>query len=362
MKRVNYFFSHPLTPALNYYLESKMSNLPVIVITMGDPSGIGPEIIHKCMLREDIFQVCRPVILGDPGALKAVSGETAPLPFHLIERPSDAAGKPGVIDLIAASDLPDDSFIPGRPTVNGGKAMVDYIIKATRLNMDGRASAMVTCPISKELMHLAGYGFDGHTELLAHLTGSENYVMMLAGDRLRVSLATIHCALREVPQRLTRELIIKTINITYRALENDFAIKRPRLAVAALNPHAGESGLFGKEDQEIIKPAVETAKNNGLTVEGPFPADTLFYHAVNGRFDAVVAMYHDQGLIPLKLLHFSDGVNITLGLPVIRTSVDHGTAYDIAGKGIADPSSLTAAIKMAAGMVTAREKQKAPCH
>jgi 4-hydroxythreonine-4-phosphate dehydrogenase len=215
---------------------------------------------------------------------------------------------------------------------------------------------MVTCPISKELMHRAGYKFDGHTELLAHLTRTKDYVMMLAGDRLRVSLVTTHCALREVPERLSKELVEKTIIITYGALRGDFAITDPKLAVVALNPHAGESGLFGREDEGIIRPAVEAARKGGLQVDGPFPADTVFYQAANGRYDAVVAMYHDQGLIPLKLLHFPDAVNITLGLPIIRTSVDHGTAYDIVGKDMADPSSLVAAIKMAAKIVEARRR------
>jgi 4-hydroxythreonine-4-phosphate dehydrogenase len=205
-------------------------------------------------------------------------------------------------------------------------------------------------------MHQAGYEFEGHTELLAHLTGTKDYVMMLAGDRLRVSLVTIHCALAEVPRRLSEALIVKTIGITYRSLERDFGIDKPKVAVAALNPHAGESGLFGNEDKTIVGPAVEAARDSGLRVEGPFPADTIFYHASTGQYDAVVAMYHDQGLIPLKLLHFSDAVNITLGLPIIRTSVDHGTAYDIAGKGVADPSSLIAAIKMAAKIVDARRR------
>jgi 4-hydroxythreonine-4-phosphate dehydrogenase len=181
-------------------------------------------------------------------------------------------------------------------------------------------------------------------------------VMMLAGERLRVALAITHCALRDVAERITKDLIVKTVTITCHALERDFAIEKPRVAVAALNPHAGEAGLFGREDMDIIKPAVEEARESGLTVKGPLPADTVFYHAMNGRFDAVVAMYHDQGLIPLKLLHFSDAVNITLGLPIIRTSVDHGTAYDIAGKGVADPSSLVAAIKMAAEITKRRQK------
>jgi len=337
-----------------------MYDLPLITITMGDPAGIGPEIILKGLLRDDIYRVCRPIILGDIGVLRIVSKKAGSLSLQLISSPSEVTGRPGLIEVMPVSDLKEDSFMPGQPTIDGGKAMVDYIMKAVELNMSDQVSAMVTCPINKELMHLAGYRFDGHTELMAHLTHTKDCVMMLAGDRLRVSLVTIHCPLGEVPQRLSKELIVKTITITCRALEEDFGIKRPHVAVAALNPHAGESGLFGPEDKEIIRPAVEEVKNGGLLVDGPFPADTIFYHAINGRFDAVVAMYHDQGSIPVKLLHFSDAVNITLGLPIIRTSVDHGTAYDIAGKGVADPSSLVAAIKMAAKIATARKRKENP--
>jgi len=335
-----------------------MHDLPRITITMGDPAGIGPEVILKALLRDDIYQVCRPIVLGDINALRMVSKKLGPLSFHTIETPSEVTGSPGLVDVIPVSNLKRDSFIPGRPTVPGGKAMVAYIKKAVDFNKDGRVSAMVTCPISKELMHKAGYRFDGHTELLANLTNTRDYGMMLAGERLRVSLATIHCALKEVPQRLNKGLILKTIRLTYHALETDFSIKRPHVAIAGLNPHAGESGLFGLEDKEIIQPAVDEAKNDGLLVDGPFPADTIFYHAIDGKFDAVVAMYHDQGLIPVKLLNFSDSVNITLGLPIVRTSVDHGTAYDIAGKGVADPSSLIAAIMMAAKIASARRKAK----
>ena len=213
---------------------------------------------------------------------------------------------------------------------------------------------MVTCPISKALMHRAGHLYDGHTQLISHLTDSPEYVMMLAGERLRVSLATIHCALKDVPSILSEEMVYRTIVITARALVEDFGLENPNLAVAALNPHGGEEGLFGTEDEEIVRPSVKRARGEGFHVVGPFPSDTLFYKAASGQFDAVVAMYHDQGLIPLKLLHFSDAVNVTLGLPIIRTSVDHGTAYDIAGKGQADESSLKAAIKMAAMMVRNR--------
>ncbi|HUT70178.1 MAG TPA: 4-hydroxythreonine-4-phosphate dehydrogenase PdxA [Desulfatiglandales bacterium] len=333
-----------------------MRDLPLIAITMGDPAGIGPEIIAKALLMPDVYRVCRPLVLGDIGCLKMGSKGIGSLSFQGISTPSETTGRQGLIEVIPVSELRADSCLPGQPTKAGGKAMIDYVLKAVELTAGRQVSAMVTCPISKELMHQAGYQFEGHTELLAHLTGTQHCVMMLAGDKLRVSLVTVHCALREVPGRLNKDLIVKTISITYRSLERDFGIEKPRVAVASLNPHAGEAGLFGPEDKTIVGPAVEAARDSGLPIDGPFPADTIFYHASIGRYDAVVAMYHDQGLIPLKLLHFSDAVNISLGLPIIRTSVDHGTAYDIAGKGVADPSSLIAAIKTAAKIVGARRK------
>lgn len=228
--------------------------------------------------------------------------------------------------------------------------MVDCIVTAVEMAKRNDIAALVTCPISKTLMRRAGYNYEGHTQLIAHLTNTQDFVMMLAGERIRVALATIHCALRDVPRLLSREKILTTIMVTARALAGDFGFERPRIAVAGLNPHAGEEGLFGTDETETIAPAVAMAKEKGLHVEGPFPPDTIFYKAASGHFDAVIAMYHDQGLIPLKLLHFSDAVNVTLGLPIIRTSVDHGTAYDIAGKGSADPSSLKAAIRTAAFM------------
>ncbi len=314
---------------------------------MGDPSGIGPEIIRKALSDSEIHRICRPVVWGDAGALSQEFKGVRKKTINEISRPLEAEGNPERIDLIPVSQLRKDSMIPGIPKVEGGQAMVNYIVKAVEMAQLGDISAVVTGPINKALMHEVGHSFDGHTQLIAHLTNTEDYVMMLAGDKLRVALATIHCALDKVPSLLGPERICKTISMTSQALQLDFGLDRPRLAVAALNPHAGESGLFGTEENKIIKPAVDRARSEGCLVEGPFPADTLFYKAAKGQFDAVVAMYHDQGLIPLKLLHFSDAVNMTLGLPIVRTSVDHGTAYDIAGKGIADPSSLKAAIRMA---------------
>ncbi|MBW1851820.1 MAG: 4-hydroxythreonine-4-phosphate dehydrogenase PdxA [Deltaproteobacteria bacterium] len=322
-----------------------MSDIPLIGITMGDPAGIGPEIIVKALADKEIYAFCQPLVLGDPEVLSST------LPMAAQEMSLNTLTTP------SESNLKSDTIRPGKPTVEGGKAMVKYIFRAVEMIQKGKLGAMVTCPISKVLMHQAGYPYDGHTQLISHLTNTDEYIMMLAGKRLRVALVTIHRPLKEVPAILNTDMVYKTITITARALHKDFGLENPRLAVAALNPHAGESGLFGSEEEAIITPAINKAKKEGYNLVGPLPADTLFYKAASGQFDAVVAMYHDQGLIPLKLLHFSDAVNVTLGLPIVRTSVDHGTAYDIAGTGMADASSLKAAIKLAATMVQNRRTE-----
>ncbi len=332
-----------------------LSELPLIGITMGDPAGIGPEIIVEVLNDSDIYRFCRPVVLGDTSVLSStIFKATHMVLLNRITSLSGIETIPGQINFLSVSNLKAGAVKPGRPTIEGGKAMVDYIIKAVEMCLQGELAAMVTSPINKALMHKAGHAFEGHTQLIAQLTDCDEYVMMLAGKKLRVALVTIHCPLKDVPAMLDIEMVFKTIAITANALRKDFGLNKPRLAVASLNPHAGESGLFGLEEEEIIGPAVKMAMNEGYHVEGPLPADTLFYKAASGLFDAVVAMYHDQGLIPLKLLHFSDAVNVTLGLPIIRTSVDHGTAYDIAGTNQADASSLKAAIDMAAMMARNR--------
>lgn len=334
-----------------------MKHLPIIGITMGDPSGVGPEIIIKALSDPEIYSYCRPVILGDPIILSLYLKDALNLSIRIkeITDVEKAEGIPGQVDLISLSRLKPGLAIPAKPSKEGGKAMAGYIITAVEMAKKGWISAIVTCPISKTLLNEAGYNFEGHTQLIAHLTGAKDYVMMLAGERLRVTLVTIHCALKDVPYKINKENILKTIRITNSALRDDFGISNPRIAVAALNPHAGESRMFGTEEEEIILPAVRAAEKDGINVKGPLPADSLYYRAASGQFDAVVNMYHDQGLIPLKMLHFSEGVNVTLGLPIVRTSVDHGTAYDIAGKGVADPSSLKAAIKMAAEIAINRK-------
>jgi len=332
-----------------------MNPLPRIGITMGDPAGIGPEIAVKALEDPELFGIVRPVVLGDPGALGLHLKPNSGAAVREVNELKEAGLRPGAVDVLAVSHMDPDRYRPGRPTTEGGRSMVSAITRAVELALQGDLDAVVTGPISKVLMQQAGYAFEGHTQLLAHLTGTEEVVMMLAGDRLRVTLVTIHCALRDVPGLISRDAVLRTLTMTDRGLRFDFGIETPRLAVAALNPHAGEEGLFGDEEERIIAPAVEIARSRGIDAAGPFPADTLFHKAASGSFDAVVCMYHDQGLIPLKLLHFSDGVNVTLGLPIVRTSVDHGTAYDIAGKGIAEPSSLKAAIRTAALMAESRK-------
>ena len=251
------------------------------------------------------------------------------------------------MDLMPLSFLGPENLSPGTPTSETGRAMIDYITKGVDLAMAREIQAIVTCPITKTAMKLAGSKFHGHTELIADRTGTKKIAMMMAGDRLKVVLVTIHIPLSQVAARLNQGEILTTIRLTSKALKERFGILNPKIAVAGLNPHAGEDSMFGTEEEKIIAPAVKHAREEGLNVLGPFPPDTVFFNAANKKFHAVVCMYHDQGLIPFKMIHFSDGVNTTLGLPIIRTSVDHGTAYDIAWKGIADPSSLVAAIKMA---------------
>jgi len=336
-----------------------LTDLPLIGITMGDPAGVGPEIIVKALADSNISGFCRPLVLGDPEVLSsAILRSSLEMSLNVISKPSEARAVTGTMDLMALSDFKREAILPGKPTLKGGQAMVKYIIRAVGMCLDRELGAMVTCPISKVLMHQAGYQYDGHTQLIARLTNTDEYVMMLAGESLRVALVTIHCPLKDVPDIISGDLVYRTIILTATALREDFGLEKACLAVAALNPHAGEEGLFGSEEEKIINPAVVKAADEGVDLVGPLPPDTLFYKAAKGRFGAVIAMYHDQGLIPLKLLHFSDAVNVTLGLPIIRTSVDHGTAYDIAGTGEADASSLKAAIRMAAEMVRNRAAKK----
>ncbi len=315
---------------------------------MGDPLGIGPEILVKALYGFALHHECLPVVIGDPDTLQAaLSRFSIPLRIHRIDHPKQGEKDPGYLNLLAASSLKLDMSSRMSMTSSIGRAMADYIYTGIDLALSRQIDALVTGPITKTGLKMAGSRFHGHTELIAHRTGTRKFAMMLAGQTLKVVLVTIHIPLARVPETLTREKILEIIHLTCTDLKTRFNIKSPRLAVAGLNPHAGEDGLFGNEEQQIIAPAVKAAQKQGLDIQGPLPPDTVFNHAIKTGCDAVVCMYHDQGLIPFKLIHFKDGVNVTLGLPIVRTSVDHGTAYDIAWKGCADPASLVAAVKMA---------------
>lgn len=325
-----------------------------LIITMGDPTGIGPEIIIKALLAGEFDALRYPLLVaGDVGVLlraarifgvvgEIVEGETSDIAvLHL---------GPRTLRVQTLSTLAVDKLVYGAPDRACGVAMLAYIEWACAACLDGRAAGMVTAPISKAAIRSAGSPFPGHTELLAARCNVSKEVMMLAGDRLKVALVTTHHPLAAVPSLLSTTEILATIRVADAALRRHFGLAAPRLAVLALNPHAGEGGQFGDEERTMIAPAITAAQAEGIVASGPHSADTLFHFAVQGAYDAVVCMYHDQGLIPLKLLHFDDGVNVTLGLPIVRTSVDHGTAYDLAGSGRASATSLVAAIRMAEEM------------
>jgi 4-hydroxythreonine-4-phosphate dehydrogenase len=322
--------------------------LPLLAITMGDPAGVGPEVIVKALEHDEVWRACRPVVIGDAQwmsqAAQIVGSARAVQRIVNIAE----AGTREAIEVLDLANVPA-SFVRGRVSAEGGRAAYEYIEQAVRLALSRQVEAMVTAPLNKEALHAAGKQYAGHTEILADLCGIKGTVMLLTCERLRVSHVSTHVSLREALARLTSERVMRVIQLTHDALVR-MGIAAPRLAVAGLNPHAGESGLFGDEEEKIIAPAVRAAQRAGLNVAGPFPPDTIFWRATQGEFDAVIAMYHDQGHIPMKLLGFFDGVNVTLGLPIIRTSVDHGTAFDIAGTGRADERSMVAALLLAAKM------------
>lgn len=322
---------------------------------MGDPAGIGPEIIAKAFDTGEIFTHCRPVIIGNAGVMKKII-EDLRLSVYIrtistIAEADAAIGKADVLHLVNV-DLGKHAW--GRPNAASGKAVVEYIKLATELALSHKVAAIVTAPINKEMINAAGYEFSGHTELLANLTNSKNFGMMFVGGGLKLILTTIHHALADVPRLITKDRVLRTIRLANIAMK-EFGVVKPRIGVCALNPHASEGGLFGREELLEILPAVLEARGEGIDASDPLPADTLFYKARNNYYDMVVAMYHDQGLAPLKMLAFGNAVNVTVGLPIVRTSVDHGTAYDIAGKGCADPASLLEAVKLASQMAKYRQ-------
>ena len=325
----------------------QVTAVPRVAVSMGDPTGIGPEVTIAALQSRGMRRALQPILVGDLGVYADTARQLrSPLRFTPWE-PSQPLPR-GAVAVREIAALPARLRRPGHPTLAGGRAAHAAIVEALRLVRAGLADALTTAPICKANLIAAGIRVNGHTELLAELCGGAEVRMMMIGDVLRVALVTTHLALRAVPDALDPDAILTTIRIADQALRQRFRIRRPRLGVAGLNPHAGEQGVFGDEDIRLIAPAVRRARRLGIDARGPLAADGLFPLARKGQFDAVVCMYHDQGLAPFKLLHFADGVNFTAGLPVVRTSPDHGTAHDIAGRRRADPSSMIAALRMAA--------------
>lgn len=318
-------------------LDAKEKSL--IGITMGDPGGIGPEVILKALTSPEIRAAANYVVIGSEKVLSNISDRV-------------------LSDNISVLDLDNftvNNALSHKPLPDSGKASVEYILKGLDLAINGKIDALVTAPISKEAIKLAGYNYAGHTELLKEKTSVENVVMFMVGKGLRVSFVTTHLAVNEISGAINQENVFSTIQITATGLKTFFGIDQPKIAVCGLNPHCGDGDRFGTEERDVIVPAIERAQKMGINCHGPLSADTVFNKALNGEFDIVVVQFHDQGAIPIKMHAFDSGVNITLGIPVIRTSPTHGTAFDIAGKGIADPGSMIEAIKTAVMMKEARK-------
>jgi 4-hydroxythreonine-4-phosphate dehydrogenase len=317
---------------------------------MGDPAGIGPEVVLKAVAEEEIRRACIPVIIGD-AQLLAHTARTLDLQsgYDIVraDEPFPEHSEPVIYHLGNITGLIE----PGIESGAAGKAAGGYIEAAVELCAAGSIDAVATAPINKRALFLGGYSFPGHTEFFAHLTGAEEYAMAFVAGNLRIVLLSTHVPLSEAIRLVERDRVLRVINLANRELQR-WGVERPRIAVAALNPHGAEGGLFGVEEASEILPAIDAGRRDDINVQGPFSADTVFLRASRGEFDAVVACYHDQAMIPVKCLSFGEAVNVTLGLPFIRTSVDHGTAFDIAGKGLAEHSSMVAAIKLAAELST----------
>jgi len=325
-------------------------SLPLVAITMGDAAGTGPEIITKSLALPELRAVCRPVVIGDATAMtRALRFTGVSLKIRAIKDVAEATSAPGEIDVLDLANLDLATLKLGHVDPQAGHAAYEYIKLATELALAGLVSAVVTSSINKESLNAAGHHFDGHTGLLAHLCDRPDATMMLVADKLRVSHVSTHVPLRVAIDRVKPDRILTVLRLTHDAVRR-LGIDRPRLAVAGLNPHAGENGLFGDEEEKFITPAIVQARALGLDVHGPFAGDTIFFRTLQGEFDAGVAMYHDQGHVAAKMLGIWRGVNVTLGLPIIRTSVEHGTDFANAGTGRSDPRSLNEALKLAAAM------------
>ncbi|MDD5593765.1 MAG: 4-hydroxythreonine-4-phosphate dehydrogenase PdxA [Candidatus Margulisbacteria bacterium] len=328
---------------------------PVIGVTMGDPAGIGPEICAKALSSSEVTAVANCVVIGDRRALRQglKVSKIDGVEINSIKSVDAAKFKPGVIDVLDLDNADPARIKTAQVSKAAGQAAFEYIEKAVELAKNGAIDGIATGPINKEAIHKAGHKFDGHTEILASYTKTKDYGMMFVSDRLWVMLVTTHIPLHDVSKKLSKQNILKKIKLAHETLTR-LRGRKPKIGVAGLNPHAGENGIFGQEEIKIIRPAVEEAKKLGIDAKGPISPDAIFYLANAGMYDIVIAMYHDQGLIPLKLLSFNRSVNVTVGLPIIRTSVDHGTGFDIAGKGWANPQSLIEAIQVAAHFAKTR--------
>ncbi len=318
----------------------------LIAITMGDPAGVGGEVTLKALASFPKSEFSRYVIVGDFDYLRQLAKIfKIKISLTQIQKAEDVRllrNQVGVLDLGGAEKVE-----MGQVSAACGVAAVDYIFEASKLALQGKVKAIVTAPISKEAIHKGGCVFPGHTELLAHLSKTKSFAMMMVGGPFKIVLQSIHVALKDSPRYVTPALVSEKLELTQKSLRQWFGIAKPRIAVAGVNPHAGENGAFGKEEIKVLQPVIAKYQRKGLRVSGPHPPDTLYYWAAQGKYDAVLCMNHDQGLIPFKLLAFENGVNMTLGLPYVRTSPDHGTAFDIAGKGVAKPHSMIAALKLA---------------
>ena len=330
---------------------------PRLIITQGDPAGVGPEIIVKALAQKRVRRAIRPLVLGDARVL-ARALKICSVKLRLCEVTSPAAAWQAPASALAVMNpYPSVQNVkPGHWTQHTGMASLAAVYLGAELAIKQQGDALVTAPICKAAWHAAGADVPGHTELLAKLTGAKNFAMMFVGGPFRLVLATIHEPLARVPALLTAARIVQTTAAAVRELQGRFGIQRPLVAVAALNPHAGEGGLLGDEEKRVIAPAIKQLRRRGMQAEGPFVPDTFFAEALKGRWDLLVCMYHDQGLIPFKLLALYAGVNVTAGLPIIRTSPDHGTAFDLAGTGRADAGSMTAALLTAADMVRHQQR------
>ncbi len=323
---------------------------PLLAITLGDPAGIGPEVILKALQHEEVFAKCRPLVIGDQGVLSRAAGWLGIRPkYDLVVDVGSGRFESGTVPLLDLANVELASAPVGQVSASAGRAAVEYVTRACDLALARRVEAVVTAPLNKEAMRQAGFLYPGHTELLAERTAAERISMLLVGPNLRVVHVSAHVSLEEAIRRVTPARVLEVIELAHLSCQT-LGIQTPRIAVAGLNPHASENGLFGAQEENQIQPAIEQARSRGWTVSDPQPPDTVFLRTTRGEFDIVVAMYHDQGHIPMKLLAFDSGVNVSIGLPIIRTSVDHGTAFDIAGTGIAREESMLAAIDVAVQM------------